>query len=146
MKTTRIDVTEVCKAYNSAREKNAGRKGGTQWVTEILHKEGLSGNMVKRMMREPTLFIPCKRENAGKGNHKGFIFPLIPIHISWFENWLSKKETPKVSIEKNFDETECVEYLRKQGYKLRKCIGFDEDTFKKDYPQLYEKYLIYEEV
>ena len=32
------------------------------------------------------------------------------------------------------------------GYKLKKCIGFDEDAFKKDYPQIWAKYLIYENV
>jgi hypothetical protein len=100
------------------------------------------------MMRESILLTPCKRENAGKGNYKGFIFPLTPVHISWFENWLSdKKETPKVSIEKDGDfESECAEYLKSKGYQLKKCLGFDEDAFKKDYPQIYQKYLIYESI
>ena len=143
---TRINIAEICKAYNSAREKNSGRKGGPGWVAEILHKEGLSNNMVKRIMRETTLLTPFKRENAGKGNYKGYIFPCTPVHISWFQNWLmpSKKDNAPVK-EQSFEE-ECAEYLRKQGYKLKKCIGFDEDAFKKAYPQLWEKFLIYEEV
>jgi hypothetical protein len=115
-------------------------------VSEVLRNEGLSGNMIKRILRETTLLTPFKRENAGKGNYRGYIFPHTSVNIKWFEYWLSKKENiPSVKKEQSFEE-ECAEYLRKQGYKLRKCVGFDEDAFKKAYPQLWEKFLIYEEV
>jgi hypothetical protein len=149
MKKTKINIEEVCKCYNDARTQNSGRKGGAEWTFNILRSAGLSGNMARRIMHEPTLLVPIRRENAGKGNYKGYVFPCTPIHISWFQNWLTKKkeETPKISAEKdeNFEE-ECATYLKQQGYKLRKCVGFDEDAFKKDYPQLWSKYLIYENV
>ena len=147
MNKTKINIEEVCKCYNNARTQNSGRKGGSEWVFNILHSFGLSNNMAKRIIREPTLLIPCKREHPGKGNYKGYAFPCTPVHVSWFENWLNKKETPKISVEKdeNF-EVECATYLKQQGYQLKKCIGFDEDKFSKDYPQLYAKYLIYENV
>lgn len=147
--TTKIDVKEVCRAYNEARDENKGKKGGSSWVYEILKKKGLSISMIKRIIREPTLLTPFHRENAGKGNYKGYIFPYDPINIIWFQNWISgnisssKKEEPKKDI--SFEE-ECAEYLRKQGYKLKKLVGFDEDAFKRAYPQLWEKFLIYEEV
>lgn len=145
----KVNVKEICEQYNKARSQNAGRKGSVKWTSDILKSFGIGTNMAKRIMREPTLLIPCKRENAGKGNYKGFIFPYTPVHISWFESWLSdkKKETPKVSIERdeNF-ETECAVYLKQKGYQLKKCVGFDEDAFKKDYPQIYQKYLIYENI
>ena len=145
----KVNVQEICERYNKARSQNAGRKGGIEWTSDILRSFGIGANMAKRMMREPTLFTPCKRENAGKGNYKGLIFPCTPVHISWFESWLSdkKKETPKISIEKdeNF-EKECAIYLKHQGYQLKKCVGFDEDAFKRDYPQIWAKYLIYESV
>lgn len=148
MKKTKINIEEVCKCYNDARTQNSGRKGGAEWAFNILHSFGLSSNMAKRIMREPTLLVPCKREHAGKGNYKGYVFPCTPVHVTWFQNWLTKKEeTPKISVEKdeNF-EKECAIYLKHQGYQLKKCVGFDEDAFKKTYPQLWEKFLIYEEV
>ena len=109
----KVNVREICEQYNKARSQNAGRKGSIKWTSDILKSFGIGTNMAKRIMREPTLLTPCKRENAGKGNYKGFIFPCTPVHISWFENWL--KETPKVSVsiekDENF-ETECAEYLK----------------------------------
>lgn len=142
----RIDVNEVCLAYNNARDENKGKVGSPSWALEILKKKGLSVNLAKRILREPTLVIYSKRENAGKGNYKACTFPYSPIHRDWFQYWLyppKKDNAPKK--EQSFEE-ECAEYLRKQGYKLKKLVGFDENAFKKDYPQLYEKYLIYEEV
>lgn len=140
----KIDVAEVCKAYNSAREQNSGRKGDSKWVIEILKSFGISGNVAGKMLKESALLQQYHREGAGRGNWKGYIWPSNPVHISWFQNWLSspKKEVP---TKQSFEE-ECVEYLRKQGYQLKKCIGFDEDAFKKDYPQIYQKYLIYDSI
>lgn len=84
----------------------------------------------------------------GRGRHVGYIFPYNPVHKSWFENWIYPKHSEKTQIsEKDKDfESECAAYLKQQGYKLKRCIGFDEESFKKDYPQLYQKYLIYENV
>ena len=147
MKKSKINIEEVCKCYNEARTQNSGRKGSAEWAFNILHSSGLSGNMARRIMREPTLLVPVKRENAGKGNYKGYVFPSTPVHISWFENWLNKKKDNQKVYKKdeNF-EKECADYLKQQGYQLKRCVGFDEDSFKKDYPQLYQKYLIYENV
>ena len=144
----KINIAEVCKAYNSAREQNSGRKGDSKWVVEILKSFGISGNIAGKMLKESALLQQYHREGAGRGNYKGYIFPCTPVHVSWFQNWLSspsKKENTSVKKEQSFEE-ECAEYLRKQGYKLRKCVGFDEEAFKKAYPQLWEKFLIYEEV
>lgn len=142
----KVNAQQICEQYNKARSQNADRKGSIKWTLDILKSFGIGTNMAKRMMRESVLFTPCKRENAGRGNNKGLIFPCIPVHISWFENWLSEKKTPKVSVKDENFETTCATYLKQQGYKLKKLIGFDEDAFKKAYPQLWEKFLVYEEV
>ena len=143
----RINVSEVCKAYNSAREQNLGRKGDSKWIIQILKSFGVSGSIASKMVSQSVLFQQYHRENAGRGNYKGYIWPSTPVHISWFQNWIypSKKDNAPVKKDQSFEE-ECAEYLRKQGYKLKKCVGFDEDAFKKAYPQLWEKFLIYEEV
>jgi hypothetical protein len=118
-------------------------------VIKILKENGISETISKRMLRNSTLFIRYKRENAGKGLHYGYIWPSTPIHINLVRNFLYPPVEEKKTISSKKDmsfEEECAEYLRKQGYQLKKCIGFDEDTFKKDYPQIWKKYLIYEEV
>jgi hypothetical protein len=143
----KINVEKACAGYNTARNLNAGKKMPREMVIKILKENGISESLAIRMSQNNTLFTKFKRENCGRGKHIGYIWPSDPIHVRIFRNWLYPvdKKTPATDKKLTFEE-ECAEYLRKQGYQLKKCIGFDEDAFKKDYPQLYEKYLIYENV
>lgn len=141
----KINVEKTCAGYNTARNANAGRKMSREMVIETLKENGISEALSIRMIQNDTLFTRYKRENCGRGKHFGYIWPTNPIHINLFRNWLYPEKKPVESKKMSFEE-ECAEYLRKQGYQLKKCIGFDEDAFKKDYPQLWSKYLIYEEV
>lgn len=145
----KINTEEVSAKYNSVRDKNKGKKFTNEQVIKLLKEAGLSGSIAAKIVANNTLLQQFKREGCGRGKHIGYIFPYDPIHKAWFENWIYPKhsEKPKVFIneDKNF-ESECAAYLKKQGYQLKKCVGFDEDAFKKDYPQLWSKYLIYEEV
>lgn len=140
----RINIKEVCEAYNTARTQNPGKKFSPELAKQVLINFGISKNLAKKMISNPTLFQRTQRENQGKGNFKCLIFPYSPVHVSWFENWIypTKKE------EKKFDsfEEECAEYLKNQGYKLKRCLGFDEKRFAEENPELYEAYLTYEEV
>ena len=145
----KINTEEVSAKYNSVRESNKGRKFSNEEVIKLLKEAGLSGSMAVKIAANNTLLQQFKREGMGRGRHVGYIFPYNPVHKSWFENWIypPHSEKPKVSVERDKDfESECAAYLKQQGYQLKRCIGFDEDSFKKDYPQLYQKYLIYENV
>ena len=139
----KINVAEVCKAYNSAREQNSGRKGDSKWVIQILKSFGISGSIASKMVGQSALFQQFHREGAGRGNYKGYIWPNNPVHITWFQNWIypSKKDNAPVKKEQVSFEQECVEYLLKQGYTVQK-LEFDEDAFKKAYPQLWQKFLV----
>ena len=145
----KINTEEVSVKYNSVREANKGKKFSNEQVIRLLKEAGLSGNMATKIVANNTLLQQFRREGQGRGKHIGYIFPYNPIHKSWFENWIypPRSEKPKISVERdeNF-ESECAAYLKQQGYQLKKCVGFDEDAFKKDYPQLWSKYLIYENV
>lgn len=148
MKNKKINTEEVSAKYNSVREAHKGRKFSNEQVIKLLKEAGLSGSMASKIVANTTLLQQFKREGQGRGKHIGYIFPYNPVHKSWFENWIypPHSEKPKISIRDKDFESECATYLKQQGYKLKKCIGFDEDAFKKDYPQLWEKYLIYENV
>jgi hypothetical protein len=143
----KINLEKVCAAYNTARNENVGKKMPREMVINILKSHGISGSLAIKMIRNDTLFTRFQRENCGKGKHIGFIWPSTPIHINILRKWLYPPVETQPETKKNLSfEEECAEYLRKQGYQLKKCVGFDEDSFKKDYPQLYERYLIYENV
>jgi hypothetical protein len=145
----KINTEEVSAKYNSVREANKGRKFSNEQVIKLLKEAGLSGSMAIKIAANSTLLQQFRREGQGRGKHIGYIFPYNPINKIWFENWIYPKhsEKPKFSIDKDKDfESECATYLKQQGYQLKRCVGFDEDAFKKDYPQIYQKYLIYENV
>ena len=145
----KINTEEVSAKYNSVRDKNKGKKFTNEQVVKLLKEAGLSGSMAAKIVANNTLLQQFRREGCGRGKHIGYIFPYNPIHKAWFENWIypPHSEKPKISVEKDKDfESECAAYLKQQGYQLKRCVGFDEDSFKKDYPQLWSKYLIYEEI
>jgi len=140
----RIDVEKVCASYNTARTANAGRKMPREQVVNILKENGISGALAKKMAQSPTLFTTYKRENCGRGKHIGYIWPTNPVHMNIIKNWIYpvKKDVVANKKETSFED-ECVAYLKEKGYTLKRVIGFNEDKFKQDYPQLYQKYLIY---
>ena len=145
----KINTEEVSAKYNSVRDKNQGKKFSNEQVIKLLKEAGLSGNIAAKIAANNTLLQQFKREGCGRGKHIGYIFPYNPIHKAWFENWIypPHSEKPKVSVERDKGfESECATYLKQQGYQLKKLVGFDEESFKKDYPQIYQKYLIYEDV
>lgn len=142
----KINTEEVSTKYNSVRENNKGKKFSNEQVIKLLKEAGLSRNIAVKIAANSTLLQQFKREGCGRGKHIGYVFPYNPVHKSWFENWIYPPHSEK-PVEKDKDfESECAAYLKQQGYKLKKCIGFDEEAFKKDYPQIYQKYLIYENV
>lgn len=149
MASPKINIKNVCESYNKARMQNIGTKFSSKKAIETLKSFGLSKNMSEKMLRQTVLFTRVKREGRGRGNHVGYVFNYEPVHMSWFHNWLTpvKKEstTPVVTSKDEKFEEECVAYLRNLGYSgFKKPVGFDETKFKKDYPGLYEKYVIYE--
>ena len=138
----KIDIEETCKIYNLAREKNKGRKGPSKWIVDILMKEGLSKSLSLRMLNSSTLFQKYNETGKGKGRHIGYIWPQSSVYISWFQNWLYPPKKNNTPIKKEqFSEEECKEYLERKGYLVQK-LEFDENAFKKEYPQLWEKFLI----
>ena len=144
----KINPEEISAKYNLVRDKNKGKRFSNEQVIKLLKEAGLSGNMAVKITANNTLLQQFKREGCGRGKHIGYIFPYNPIHKTYFENWIYPKhsEKPQVSEKDKDFESECATYLKQQGYQLKKCIGFDEEAFKKDYPQLWNKYLIYESI
>lgn len=146
----RINVEEVCRAYNNARDENKGRTGSPSWAFKILKEKGISTNLAKRILHEPTLIIYSKRENAGRGNYKCCTFPFIPVHKDWIENWLypknnntpkSSNNTPKKSNDDKDFEIQCKKYLEELGYTVKKMV-LDQQMLKEKYPEIWEECLV----
>ncbi len=145
----KLNASELCSKYNSARLKNVGKKHSSQTAVRSLMEEGISKNSALKMLRSKTLFTQVKRENAGRGNYRGYMFSYNPVHISWFNNWLNPSKPVNSTVSSKSDEdfeSECVEYLKEKGYVMRRCIGLDKEALKRDHPDIYNKYLIYKNI
>lgn len=142
----RLNIEKITKQYNTARMKYEGRELSSESVKKALADEGLSVSLIKRMISSPLFFQSFTKSGYGRGYHRGYRFPYGPLHISSIQNFFypSKKheeDIPSVSFE------DAVKVLKnKYDCQIKVCKGFDEEAFKQDYPELYQKYLVYEMV
>ena len=142
MRKSKVNPKSLCEAYNTCRQELVGRKLVGENIYNALVKKDIPKWIVTRMLQVPTLFTKAQRE----GKKGGYMFSYSPVNIAWFEKWFPEqhtrkaKETPKQTTM----EEDCVEYLLGQGYKLQKCVGFDEERFRKEHPDIYQRYLKYE--
>ena len=145
-RTSKVNPKSLCEAYNTARQELVGRKLIGENIYDIFAKKGVSKWVISKMLQVPTLFTKVQRE-GGRGKCVGYMFSYNPVHISWFENWLPKQSSMKKEESKQTTlEEDCIKYLQNQGYKLQKCVGFDEERFRKEHPDIYQRYLKYEAI
>ena len=97
------------------------------------------------------------------GRERLYEMPEKPIYIGVMEtayrkhnaavkrlrNKKKNAEPPVLSVipEPQILSTEqTIAMLKAEGYKVMKPLRFNEEAFKKDYPELYENYLVYESI
>ena len=92
------------------------------------------------------------------GRNKFYQFSKDPIHVTKLEeiykrsrNYTSKyrekrKGSPKPTPKPTISQEDAIKCLQSSGYQIRKCVGFDEARFKEEHPELYRKYLKYEDL
>ena len=97
---------------------------------------GFSKSQVSQLMNKGYI----RREKSGKNASKLYSFMDSPLNIKQMENLSISSSTKS-----KFNEKEAIHQLQIQGFKVLKPIGFDEEKFRKENPELYKKYLIYDE-
>jgi len=147
------DSKELAKEFNELRQKNQGKTFLGSEMQKMLNKYGFNSYLVSALRQQKVFnILPC-------GASKLYSFREEPLHYTameiamkeaynmykkyYIKKTSSSNEAPKAELT---PEEQAIRFLKNQGFQLKKCVGFDESSFSKDYPELYKKYLKYESV
>ncbi len=134
----RLTVEELVVRFNKLRMANFGKTFTAEECDNLLKQEGkFNSNLAYEIKR--ALFKVSR-----KNGRKIFEFEDQPIYKKRMEAILeSYRKSLKPS---SFNEESLIRRLQNKGYQISKPIGFDQERFAKENPELYKKYLIYESV
>ena len=142
----RLDCKELTKEFNELRQNNLGKTFTGKELDQLLLKYGFSGYILAALKKQFAF------DSYKVGNSKLFSFKKDPFHFDRMQDVLRyynehrTKHQPKGTPKELTEEEKAISLLRAQGYEMRKCIGFDLETFQKENPEMYKKYLLYETV
>lgn len=134
----KLDAKELTKQFNELRVNNLSKSFTGKELTELFVRYNFNHALVDQLKK---VGFACVR----MGTTKLYSFKPEPFfHIKMEEclsNWRKKPAEVEIS-----EEEKALQFLKKKGYQMRVCRGFDEARFAAENPELYQKYLIYEEV
>ena len=145
MPQKRIDTHELARKFNDFRQKNQGRTFSTQELYTEFAGMGFNKNIAQQLTR----FLDSEKI----GTSKLFTFkdtPLLEIQIEDLyrkhRKIANKKKVLGVGPD-TMTEKVALDILQKAGcYRIKKAVGFDVEKFRREHPDLYRKYTIYEYV
>lgn len=149
--STPINVREMTGRLNQLRVNNLDKLYTHNQLFEDLRQIGFATTIAQAIVGT---LIPSEKI----GRNKFYQFSKDPIHFSKleeiykkFRNYSNKsrakrKDLPKSTKCEEISEEKAIQRLRGAGYQIRKCVGFDEARFKEENPELYQKYLKYEDL
>lgn len=123
-------------AFNMRRQAMIGKELTREQMYNELRTIGFSTDKAKLLIAKGYI----EKKKSGKNASKIYMFKGEPLNIKQLEN-LSVGSSKKSS----FNEEKVIHDLQIRGFKVLKPIGFDEEKFRKENPELYKKYLRYEQ-
>lgn len=145
-----VDIKELTGKFNDFRQKNLGKTFTSGELYDAFYAMGFNKNVSQMLTR----FLNFEK----MGTAKLYSFTKESIHVSKIEAIYkslrrgAKKYKEKVSATKKVEkfveksEEDVIKQAKKLGLRIQRPKGFDIKKFKEDYPDLYERYLIYETV
>lgn len=147
----RVNVKELTRLLNEFITKNEGKCfTGTELQNE-LYKLGFNRWVASILMQH------FKYEKVRTG--RLYVLPEKPVYYGLVEasydkirkriRHLKKENTPVQSLPQQpepqiLSTEQTISMLKAEGYKVMKPLRFDEESFRRDHPELYQEYLIYE--
>lgn len=129
-----MDIKKLTSDINKWRiEHQDNRYIREQILLNLKEEAGISTDITNWLI--PHLFVTTKQ-----GKRKMYAPSKNPIHFSVLEKIIEKRNSKKRKSSKD-----PIMALKEQGYIIQKPVGFNEELFKKENPELYKKYVIYEE-
>lgn len=154
--STPINVREMTGKLNQLRVNNSDKLYTHNQLFEDLRQIGFATTIAQAIVGT---LIPSEKI----GRNKFYRFSKDPIHFSKleeiyrkFRNYSNKSRAKRKNVslpaerggkcEIEFNQQEAIQKLQAAGYQIRKCVGFDEARFREEHPELYRKYLKYEDL
>lgn len=143
----KLDSKELTADFNLVAQKHKGETFLAEDLNKLLEK--YFNRSLIYAMKKANLFMVVQ-----SGTSKLYQFKEEPLYFqkmdkilsSWRDKVHNKKQS-SVGEEPVLDEREkAIALLKKEGIVMKKCIGFNEQLFAKENPELYQKYLMYEEI
>lgn len=142
----KLNGKELAKEFNELRIREQGKTFLGSELDKLLNKYGFSNSMILALKNSKVF------DYVQSGPSKLFSFKSDPLYHQKMEDIISlarskysygrnKKELPELT-----DEEKAVALLSKKGYQIRVLRGFDEVRFAKENPEMYQKYLVYEDI
>ena len=145
MAQKKVDTRELTQKFNEFRQKNQGRTFSTQELYTEFANMGFNKNIAQQL----TKFLDSEKI----GTSKLFTFKDTPLLEIQIENLYRKARKSSAKSYKKLmsvgpdtmTEKVALDILQKAGcYRIKKAVGFDVEKFRRDHPDLYRKYTIYE--
>lgn len=145
MPQKKVDTHELTQKFNEFRQKNQGHTFSTQELYTEFANMGFNKNIAQQLTR----FLDSEKI----GTSKLFTFKDTPLLEIQIEGLYRKHRKASAKAHKKMmgvgpetmSEKMAIEVLQKAGcYRVKKAIGFDVEKFRRDHPDLYRKYTIYE--
>lgn len=142
----KLKTDELLKDFNSLREKYQEKTFSGKEIQDLLKKYNFNHVLVN-ILKKKNVFLSQRI-----GTSILYNFRKEPLYIGKLEEVIKDyrivakryNNPTKITEEEHSPEEKALELLKAQGYQIRKCMGFDLDTFAKENPELYKKYLVYE--
>ena len=140
----KLDPKELTADFNAVAQKHKCETFLAEDLNKLLEKY-FSRSLIYAMKRA-NLFIVVRT-----GVNKLYQFKEEPLYFQKMDkilsDWRDHNKKQSVGEEPVLDEREkAIALLKKEGIVMKKCIGFNEELFSKEHPELYRKYLMYEEI
>lgn len=134
----KVDYEKKCAAFNTIRMQNQNKTLTREEFIKLMSSIGINQNIINLIIR----FNYVMSERVGV--NKLYSFKSVPLYKAQLESLYRKDSKSRNKKENISEEEQALNLLQSKGYQIKVCKGFDELRFKKDHPDLYQKYLIYE--
>lgn len=137
----KLNSEELTLEFNQLRLSHGSDLMSPTELYNLLRKYGFNKNLINTMKLHDVFL--CEK----LGTSRIYTFRNEPLYKGKMEEIIRdyRKSLKKIQSVEESTEESAINLLKSKGYVLKVCRGFDEARFAEENPELYQKYLIYEE-
>lgn len=138
----KIDKVALCEKFNTLRCNNLHKTFSSNEMWNLMHSIGINKHIFSAMSKEGEIFFR-KRRN---GQVVQYCFTDVPVYKGTFIKLYNSYNKTLKTPPSQSDEEKAINLLKSLGYKIFKDEGIDETALQNQYPEIYEKFLIINEI